>query len=70
MHWGNWKIVRENPEHDWQLFNITEDISETTNLAEEHDAIMRQLVNTFNLKKAEIQSYLELEAERLSAKKN
>lgn len=30
---GDWKIVRENPKHDWQLFNLANDVSESKNLA-------------------------------------
>ncbi len=30
---GDWKIVRESPAQPWQLFNLAEDVGETTDLA-------------------------------------
>ena len=32
---ADWKIVRERPNHPWQLYNLAEDLSETRNLAGE-----------------------------------
>lgn len=46
VHDGEWKLIRlfyqgENQEHDYLLFNLTDDISETNNLANlEHEKVM------------------------------
>lgn len=66
--WGDYKIVRENSEESWQLFNLQEDISEASNVASERPDLVEKLSEPFNLKQAEIQSYLEREAEQQSLK--
>ncbi len=40
---GNWKIVRENPKHAWQLFNLQSDPQEMSNLAEVKPQIVQEL---------------------------
>ena len=67
LHWGDWKIIREAPDQDWQLYNIKEDISESNNLAGQRDDLVRHLSSVFNSKKQEIQSYLEIEETLLFA---
>ncbi len=44
---GDWKIVRENPEDPWQLFNLTKDISESNNLAEKQPRQVARLEKIF-----------------------
>ncbi len=44
---GDWKIVRERPEHPWQLFNLSADLAEKNNLAQQHPARVTDLANTF-----------------------
>ena len=61
LHWGNWKIIREGPELDWQLYNLKDDISETTNLASQRKDLVKKLSAAYNLQKEEIESYLEIE---------
>lgn len=63
--WGDYKIVREDPEDPWQLFNLTEDISESTNLASERPDLVQKLDQPFRLKMAEIDNYLQRESERI-----
>lgn len=66
--WGDYKIVREDPDEPWQLFNLQEDISESNNLASEQPDLVEKLSEPFNLKQAEIQSYLEREAKQQALK--
>ncbi|MEX0772977.1 MAG: sulfatase-like hydrolase/transferase [Balneolales bacterium] len=63
--WGDYKIVREDPEDEWQLFNIEEDISESNNLASELPDLVQKLEIPFRHKMDEIENYLLREAERL-----
>ena len=44
---GDWKIVRESPNRPWQLFNLAEDLSETTNLSKQHPQRISDLAETF-----------------------
>ncbi len=44
---GNWKIVREKPNHPWQLFNLKEDFSESRNLAKEQPEQLEKLKTSF-----------------------
>lgn len=44
---GDWKIVRENPEDPWQLFNLKKDISESNNLAEKQPRKVARLEKIF-----------------------
>lgn len=59
--WGDWKILREDPEADWQLYNLVTDISESNDQAEVHPDIVRKLDAAFNQKQQEIIHYLEIE---------
>ena len=61
LHWGNWKIIREDSIQDWQLYNLKDDISEKENLAGQRKDLVKKLSQTFNLKKEEIQNYLKIE---------
>ena len=61
LHWGNWKIIREGPAQEWQLYNLKEDISENNNLAEQRNDLVKKLSQVFYLKKEEIQNYLKIE---------
>lgn len=45
---GDWKIVRESPDEEWQLFNIRDDIGEQTDLASSHPEQLNSLVSEFN----------------------
>ena len=44
---GDWKIVRERPEHPWQLFNLATDLAEQKNLASQHPKRVTELLTTF-----------------------
>jgi arylsulfatase A-like enzyme len=44
---GDWKIVREHPDHPWQLFHLQEDLSETDNLADQSPDRVRDLTREF-----------------------
>lgn len=61
LHWGNWKIIREEGDADWQLYNLKEDIGESQNRAAERPDIVKKLSAAFDLKQAEIDQYLERE---------
>lgn len=61
FHWGNWKIIRESPEEEWQLYNLGDDISESSNLAGQHIDLVKKLSTGFDFKKEEIQNYLKIE---------
>lgn len=43
LRMGDWKIVREHPDHPWQLFDLQHDISEAQNLAASRPEIVQQL---------------------------
>ncbi len=61
LHWGNWKIIRENPDGAWQLYNLKDDPAEAVDMAEKRPDLVRRLGPVFNLHKAEIENYLEIE---------
>jgi hypothetical protein len=61
LHWGNWKIIRENPDEMWQLYNLLDDQGETLNRAEERMDIVKKLSEAFTLRKEEIENYLLIE---------
>ncbi|HLU95167.1 MAG TPA: hypothetical protein VKZ54_13635, partial [Membranihabitans sp.] len=58
-----WKIIREGEEEEWQLYNLDNDISETTNLAKSQPKITSKLSAAFDQKQKEIIHYLEIEKE-------
>jgi arylsulfatase len=41
---GDWKIVRANGE-EWELYDISEDMSETNNLASTYPEMIKDLVS-------------------------
>ena len=43
LRMGDWKIVREQPNQKWQLFNLKSDIGERNNLAAAEPAILKKL---------------------------
>ena len=47
LRMGDWKIVREKPTHPWQLFNLSRDIGEQTNLATQRPEKLKQLTTEF-----------------------
>lgn len=47
LRMGDWKIVREKPKEAWQLFNLNDDVSESTNLAAAHPSKLEELTNEF-----------------------
>ncbi len=59
--WGNWKIIREEEEKPWQLYNLKNDISESDNYAEKRVDLVEKLSASFTLQKAEIENYLKIE---------
>ncbi len=44
---GDWKIVRERPDHPWQLFNLKEDLGESINLAKQRPKELDKLKASF-----------------------
>lgn len=44
---GDWKIVRERPNHPWQLFDLSSDIGESQNLADSQPERLQRLVTSF-----------------------
>jgi arylsulfatase A-like enzyme len=40
---NNWKLVREKPEHNWQLFDLDSDEGERNNLAQQHPVATARL---------------------------
>ncbi|MBI1312468.1 sulfatase-like hydrolase/transferase [bacterium] len=48
LRFGDWKIVRERPATPWQLFNLKNDLAETTDLAAQHPEQLARLVSEFN----------------------
>lgn len=44
---GNWKIVREKPTEDWQLYDLESDPGESANLAGENAAMVEKLARVF-----------------------
>lgn len=61
LHWGNWKIIREDSTKDWQLYNLKDDVAEQNNLAFQRNDVVEKLSQVFHLKKEEIQNYLKIE---------
>ncbi len=55
LRWGDWKIVRTSPDQPWQLFNLNDDLSESTDKAAERPDMVEKLSTAFSLKLAEIQ---------------
>jgi len=47
LRMGNWKIVRERPDRDWMLFDLSRDVGERTDRASESPEKLRELVNEF-----------------------
>ena len=43
VRWNNWKAVVPNPKASWELYNLTTDISETTNVADENPDVLKQI---------------------------
>lgn len=69
LHRQGWKIVREDPDDPWQLFNLQEDISESNNLASERPELVQRLSRSFSEKQEEIITDLQREADTLDARK-
>ena len=51
---GDWKIIRTHPDEPWRLFNLREDISETTNRALERPDLVEELNRAFTQQQEEI----------------
>ncbi len=62
LHWSDWKIIREDPHADWQLYNLKKDISESNNLADERTDLVDKLKAAFKQKTDEVQHYLDIES--------
>ncbi len=45
---GDWKIVRENPGEKWKLFNLAEDVAESSDLAKERPKKLHELTSIFD----------------------
>ena len=59
LHWGDYKIFRDNPEKEWQLYNLKQDIAEEHDLAAERPDLVKKISQVFNLKLAEIEGDVE-----------
>jgi len=59
--WGDYKILRESNLEPWKLFNLSEDISESNDLAENRPDLVKKLEEAFKLTEAEINSDLDRE---------
>ena len=59
--WGDYKILRESNLDPWKLFNLSEDISESNDLAEKRPDLVEKLAQPFKLTEEEIKSDLERE---------
>ena len=44
VRWKHWKAIRLAHDAPWQLYNLTEDKGETTNIAAEHPEILAKLI--------------------------
>jgi arylsulfatase A-like enzyme len=42
---GNWKAVRPKPQAKWELYDLSQDLSEAKNVAAEHPDVLAKLVN-------------------------
>jgi len=51
-----WKIVREQPDQAWKLFDLSRDISESQNLAAQQSVIVGKLAGEFQWKKTKLES--------------
>lgn len=40
---GPWKLIKNRPRREWELYNIAADEAETTNVAEQHPEVVREL---------------------------
>ena len=47
LRMGDWKIVRERPEHPWQLYHLAKDLGETDDQADTHPERAAELVAEF-----------------------
>jgi len=45
---GNWKAVKDQGSTEWELYDISKDRSETTNLANKHSALLKELVGKWD----------------------
>ena len=68
--WGDYKIIREEEEGEWQLYDLTSDISEANNLAPQEEAIVKKMAAAYEQQEQEIQSYLMIEGSFQLGKKS
>lgn len=43
MRQGDWKLVRQKPKYELELYNLRDDVGETRNLAKEQPALAAKL---------------------------
>lgn len=43
VRWGEWKLVRQNLDWDFELYNLADDVEETMNISDIHPEIVDQL---------------------------
>ncbi len=43
VRWGDWKLIRQNLDKDYELYNLKTDEEETTNVADRHPDIVKRL---------------------------
>jgi hypothetical protein len=51
VYMGDWKAIRHEPpvgDGKWQLHNLADDPTETTNVADQHPDIMKKLISAYD----------------------
>ncbi|HEX4130941.1 MAG TPA: sulfatase-like hydrolase/transferase [Pirellulales bacterium] len=50
---GDWKLVRSQPEGDWELYDLKTDVGEQHNVASQHPEVVKDLAKRFNTWRAQ-----------------
>jgi arylsulfatase len=49
MRKGNWKIVKDIEDADWELYDMSTDITESNNLSKTNTALLNQMIAEYEL---------------------
>jgi len=49
MRKGNWKIVKDIEDADWELYDMSTDLTESNNLAKINTTLLNQLIAEYEL---------------------
>jgi arylsulfatase len=49
MRKGNWKIVKDIEDADWELYDMSTDITESKNLSKTNTALLNQMIAEYEL---------------------